>query len=280
MCPHFQRGFCKRGQACNFKHIQPEHAGAVSKENKKKEVIRSESSSGFQGLPWQSESREAISLQDQMARESQAVPSASRKFTAPRPERHFQKGVKVNKLGSTILKGVSNTSQRVVDKGSTDRPQSSQPCVFAPPDTCKPVVPRVLVKQPRCKKAGIVLRHFAKPTGIKRRTQIPNAPGTRMRAVKSQSVPQLSPVPARVPWADLQDSDEDETPDSTSSSAEDMSTQPGIRVRGPLRAQRGFGDPALVDHPSDMFPKPYHQNVPTGINLQAAQPGSISRIMA
>ena len=283
-CFKFHMGHCSQNK-CGFQHsdLVPErrailmkwiapHAGAVSKENKEQEVSRPEGASGSQGPHWQWDPREAISLQDHMARESQDVPAASRKFTAPRPERHFQKGVKVSKLGSTILKCVSGASQRIVERGSVDRPKSSQPCVFAPPDACKPVVPRVLVKQSRCNKAGTVLRHFAKPTGIKRRTQIPNAPGTRMRAVKPQCVSQLSPVAARVPWADLQDSDEEEPPDSNSSPEEDMSARFGTSFSVPLRNQRELGDPAPVDCPSAMFQRPDTQDVLTEAN-QAAHKG-------
>ena len=282
-CFKFHMGHCSQNK-CGFQHsdLVPErrvilmkwiapHAGAVSKENKEQEVSRPEGASGSQDPHWQWDPREAISLQDHMVRESQDVPAASRKFTAPRPERHFQKGVKVSKLGSTILKCVSGASQRIVERGSVDRPKSSQPCVFAPPDACKPVVPRVLVKQSRCNKAGTVLRHFAKPTGIKRRTQIPNAPGTRMRAVKPQCVSQLSPVAARVPWADLQDSDEEEPPDSNSSPEEDMSARFGTSFSVPLRNQRELGDPAPVDCPSARFQRPDTQDVLTEANQAAHQ---------
>ena len=193
-CFKFHMGHCS-WHKCGFRHSELEpkrkailmkwiapHSGVLSEESKEQKVSTPERTSGLQGLNWQCEPREAVSLQDHMARESQDVPAASRKFTVPRPERHFQKGVKISKLGSTILKGVTGDSRRVRDSGAVERPQSSQPCVFAPPHTCKPVVPRVSGKVRTRSKTGATLRHLTRPTGVKRRTQVPNAPGTRMRA--------------------------------------------------------------------------------------------------
>ena len=230
-CFKFHVGHCSQSK-CAFRHsrLEPEKKAVLmkwiapdtsvdSEETREQEVQQPEGAFGSQGPSWEYNPREPMRLQDTIAQEDQEVQAASRKFTAPRPEWHFQRSVKISKLGSTILKGVSGNSQRVMDLGAVDRPRSSQPCVFAPPHTCKPVLPRVSVKLHAQRRTGAAFRHFARPTGVKRRTQIPNAPGTRMRAVKPPSASQPVPVAARVPWADLQDSEESELSDAESSSS-------------------------------------------------------------
>ena len=278
-CFKFHAGHCSQSK-CGFHHsrLAPERkavlmkwiapdTSAVSEETKEQEVQRPETAaSGSQGPGWHYNPREPISLRDAMAQDGQDARAASRKFTAPRPELRFQKGIEVSKLGSTILKSVSGASQRVMDRGSVDRPIAHQPCVIAPPITCKPVAPRVFVKLRPRNKAGAAFRHLAGPTGIKRRTQVPNAPGTRMRAVKPQCVPQPSPVAARVPWADLQDSDEEGPPDSESSSAEDVSTNSGTRSGVPLSNQREFLDSNSVDGSRVKFPRSDSHDIIRGTN--------------
>ena len=236
VCPHYARGYCKRGEWCNYSHQAPsadldaapasattphkqrcqpgsqtQAHKTLSNETMGQEIHRSELvMSGSQESGWQSNPRESISLKDTMTQESQMAHTASRKFTAPRPERHFHKGVKIRKLGSTILKGVCGSKQQVRDKESVDRPKTRQPCVFAPAPYCKPVVPMANVKPSRPDRVSKLPVRCTKLMGVKRRTQHHNAPGTKMKACKPAGMPQPLSLEVRLPWADLVDSESDE----------------------------------------------------------------------
>ena len=126
VCPRYARGYCKRGEQCNYSHQAPSadiNAGSASltalRSQRRQPRVPAQAYNTLsvetigQGLPrsepvasssqeseWQPNPCELIRLKNTMAQESQAVQTASRKFTAPRPEQHFQKGVKIHKLGS------------------------------------------------------------------------------------------------------------------------------------------------------------------------------------
>ena len=248
VCPHYARGYCKRGEQCNYSHQAPSGTINVARvsftalrSQRHQQVFQSQAqgtlsveaneqgiqgsapvASGSRESGWQPRPAEPTSLKHAMGQESQAVQTASRKFTAPRPERNFQKGVKIRKLGSTILKGISGTKQRGLNKESVDRPKSHQPCVFAPAPYCKPVAPTVNARPPRPYRANRLPEREIQLTGVMRRTQNHNAPGTRMKACKHDVLVQPLSLEVRLPWADLVDSESDEQSVCSQEASSDM----------------------------------------------------------
>ena len=236
VCPHYARGYCKRGENCNYSHqassldLDAASANSDAFRNQKRQqmsqvpaqsamsVVEQEQdtkgpepvTSGYQKSGWQPNRCEAASLKDAIAQEGQAVQTAGRKFTAPRPEQHFQKGVKTQKLGSSILKGIRGSKQRIGYEESVDRPKTRQPCVFAPAPYRRPVGPKTNGRKSRPFQAGEPSERCTQLTGVMRRTQNHNAPGTKMKACKPEAMPKSVSLDVRLPWADLVDTDSDE----------------------------------------------------------------------